>query len=241
MKVSKRGILYTTAYPEADAEMILQYKKTVLKAARKIDSGVCDISANGEWQEFRIGRVPIEGHLGKEGMDVLARQIVVENARMELEIMKIGWIATPRTLQANQEAAAKTAIVVMAVRDKRMATEILKVGLRIGGNRAEVTPFVRTISDAQCLRCCGWGHITALCTTTRQEKCMWCAGNHLTVHHQCDVAGCKASRGRKCDHLIEKCANCGGSHPAGSRRCTAKPTNNNTEKQEANTATYAQC
>ena len=56
----------------------------------------------------------------------------------------------------------------------------------------------------------------------RLPKCVICAGPHKVEDHQCGVVGCHKKPGKICVHVKVQCANCAGSHPADSNRCTQR-------------------
>ena len=229
VSVSRWGVLHTTADPEADAKMVLHFKEAILKAARTVDPGVCDMQENGEWLRFKLVRVPLEVYAGAGGLDLLARQLVAENPEMHLEIMRIGWLNSERTIQEGHESGRmKTATVVFAVRDRTTAAEIAKGAIRLGGKQTATTTFVEDLRTAQCETCCGWGHVGSHCHYNNGRRCGMCAGQHTTPEHRCNVTGCTAKKGKVCKHLIPKCANCNGEHFAFSPRCEHKQTTRRT-------------
>jgi len=183
--VSRRGVLHTTAGPEANAKMVLHFKEAILKAARTVDPGVCDMQENGEWLRFKLARVPLEVYAGTGGLDLLARQLVAENPEMPLEIMRIGWLNSERTIKEGYESGRmKTATVVFAVRDRTTAAEIAKGAIRLGGKQTATTTFVEDLRTAQCETCCGWGHVGSHCHYNNGRRCGMCAGQHTTPEHR---------------------------------------------------------
>ena len=73
-----------------------------------------------------------------------------------------------------------------------------------------------------CMTCCGIGHERMGKCGDRVPKCIICAGAHKMEEHQCRVNGCNNGRGKTCVHVLVKCANCGGNHPANSNRCALR-------------------
>ena len=89
---------------------------------------------------------------------------------------------------------------------KQNINEIYKIN-NILGLRVKIEPLRRKSTlIPQCKRCQMYGHTQKYCN--RQEKCVKCAGKHLTRN-------CNMSRNE-----VPKCVNCGGDHPASYRGCS---------------------
>ena len=147
-----------------------------------VDPGVYDIQENGKWRRFKLAGIPLDGYATTGGLELLAKQIVVEYPTLQLEIMRIGWFSSERTLREGHKSGRfRTASEVFAVRDSIMASEIVKGGIRLGGRKVVPATFVEGIQTAQCETRCRWGHIGA---SRHREEVQLCAGNHATTEHQ---------------------------------------------------------
>ncbi|XP_050706917.1 uncharacterized protein LOC126992299 [Eriocheir sinensis] len=94
-----------------------------------------------------------------------------------------------------------------------MDRESLPKDLSLGWlGRYRVRPFVE--EPTRCFKCQKFGHVARLCRGSRLT-CAVCAGNH-------DSIVCIGARREEASRPPPRCCNCGGSHPAWSRRCAER-------------------
>jgi len=52
--------------PAATAEMLIRYREIVIKAARKVDTGIVDIETSELWEKVTMHGVNFDRYLGKK-------------------------------------------------------------------------------------------------------------------------------------------------------------------------------
>jgi len=219
-----RGCLSTITTPAATAEMLIRYREIVIKAARKVDTGIVDIETNELWERVKMHGVNFDRYLGKKtggGLEKLRQELQAENEGVVLPLA-INWIGGPKDVQKKKVEGKKASSVVFAVKGSKMAEKVLKGGLRAAGVKYDVEKFVNAGPDSFCGVCSRWGHVDAKCGSLKMPACMLCAGRHLTKDHKCNVVGCKANAGQNCAHNVDKCVNCKGNHIAKANCCAKK-------------------
>jgi len=219
-----RGCLSTITTPAATAEMLIQYREIVIKAARKVDPGIVDIETNELWEKVKMHGVNFDRYLGKKtggGLEKLRQELQAENEGVGFPLA-ISWIGGPKDVQKKKVEGKKASTVVFAVEGSKMAEKVLKGGLRVAGVKYDVERFMNAGPDSFCGVCSRWGHIDLNCGSLRMPACMLCAGGHLTKDHKCNVVGCKANAGQNCTHNVDKCVNCKGNHIMKANCCVRK-------------------
>jgi len=219
-----RGCLSTITTTGATAEMLIQYREIVIKAARKVDAGIVDIETNELWERVKMHGVNFDRYLGKKtggGLEKLRQELQAENEGVVLPLA-INWIGGPKDVQKKKAEGKKASMVVFAVKGSKMAQKVLKGGLRAAGVKYDVEKFMNAGPDSFCGVCSRWGHVEAKCGSLKMPACMLCAGRHLTKDHKCNVVGCKANAGQNCTHNVDKCVNCKGNHIAKANCCVKK-------------------
>ena len=97
--------------------------------------------------------IPLNVYATSGGLDLVAKQIVAENPSLQLEIRRIGWMSSKRTLREDYESGRfRTASVVFADRDRIMASEIVKGGIRLGGKELRPSPLWKTSAQPNAKR-----------------------------------------------------------------------------------------
>jgi len=219
-----RGCLSTITTPGATAEMLIKYREVVIRAARRVDTGIVDIETSELWERVKMHGVNFDRYLGKKtggGLEKLRSELQAENEGVVLPLA-ISWIGGPKDVQKKKVEGKKASSVVFAVKGSKMAERVLKGGLRAAGTKYEVERFATAGPDSFCGVCSRWGHIEAKCGALKMPACMLCAGRHLTKDHKCNVVGCKANAGQNCTHNVDKCVNCKGNHIAKANVCVNK-------------------
>jgi len=59
-----RGCLSTITTPGATAEMLIRYREFVIKAARKVDTGIVDIETSEPWEKVKMHGINFDRYLG---------------------------------------------------------------------------------------------------------------------------------------------------------------------------------
>ena len=225
-----RGTITGATIPTASAEMLLNYRDTVIRAARTQDAGIVGVELNEIWKRVKIHGIPLARYVGKgtHGTEKLREEIEAENegVTIPLAVIWLGKLADIKARAMRGEISASS--ITFVVRGEGVANRLIKNGLRIIGKIYQVEAYEEARPDAMCGTCCGWGHVEAQCAPAKKPKCALCAEEHRTEHHKCPVEGCIATRGVACVHAIAKCPNCRGPHGARSSQCPRKK-----EAQEA--------
>jgi len=232
-----RGCLSTITTPAATAEMLIRYREIVIKAARKVDTGIVDIETNELWEKVKMHGVNFDRYLGKKtggGLEKLRQELQAENEGVVLPLA-ISWIGGPKDVQKKKMEGKKASTVVFAVKGSKMAERVLKGGLRAAGVKYDVEKFINAGPDSFCGVCSRWGHVEAKCGSLKMPACMLCTGRHLTKDHKCNVVGCKANAGQNCTHNVDKCVNCKGNHIAKANCCVKKQEAIKTVREERRT------
>jgi hypothetical protein len=218
-----RGVLTGLVGDRTNATQFLLYRETILRAARKADSGVISVESNETWARLKIHGVPLHRYMKNdpaEGLRLLREEIEAENPGVTVPLAS--WLAAPRSIKARWDRGEiSKSSVVFAVKERPAADRLRMKGIRAAGIYYAVERYVPAGPDAICAWCCAWGHIEEKCEQST-PRCMWCAGNHRSSDHRCLVTGCSAKPGDRCQHTTEKCCNCGGKHNARSKHCLQK-------------------
>ena len=120
-------------------------------------------------------------------------------------------IGTPYWLTAASKRQDQLAgSVCVSFPTEEQANRAIKHKLYIAGISVRVDKYHQTASTSQCTKCGGFGHLNSLCKK-KLFKCLLCSEAHAIEQHYCPI--CK-NKGKKCLHLVPKCTNCQGSHPA---------------------------
>jgi len=219
-----RGCLSTITTPAATAEMLIRYRKIVMKAARKVDAGIVDIETNELWERVKMHGLNFDRYLGKKtggGLEKLRQELQAENEGVVLPLA-FNWIGGPKDVQKKKAEGKKASSVVFAVKGSKMAEKVSMGGLRAAGVKCDVEKFVNAGPDSFCGVCSRWGHVDAECGSLKMPACILCVGRHPTKDHKCNMVGCKANAGQNCAHNVDKCVNCKGNHIAKANCCVKK-------------------
>jgi gas vesicle protein len=223
LRRNENGVLTGLVGDRTNATQFLLYRDTILRAARKADSGVIAVESNETWARLKIHGVPLHRYMKDdpaEGLRLLREEIEAENPGVTIPLAS--WLVAPRLIKARRDRGEiSKSSVVFAVKERSAADRLRTKGIRAAGIYYAVERYVPEGPDAICARCCGWGHIEEKCEQSTPH-CMWCAGNHRSSDHRCLVTVCSAKPGDRCQHTTEKCCNCGGKHNARSKHCPQK-------------------
>ena len=121
-----------------------------------------------------------------------------------LDIVKVEWPAYAHKLNEAGEKKKFSSLVV-EVTSPEAANRLIEEGLAFEGAMLFCDSWVRNSTPHQCFNCYGYGHISRACK--HPTRCGFCAENHATNDHEKVAPG------------AQKCATCGGKHPAWGRNC----------------------
>jgi hypothetical protein len=225
LRRNDNGVLTGLVGDRTNATQFLLYRETILRAARKADSGVIAVESNETWTRLKIHGVPLHRYMKNdpaEGLRLLREEIEAENPGVTIPLAS--WLAAPRSIKARWDRGEiSKSLVVFAVKERPAADRLRMKGIRAAGIYSAVERYVPEGPDTICARCCAWGHIEEKCEQSTPQ-CMWCAGNHRSSDHRCLVTVCSAKPGDRCSltKAIEKCCNCGCKHNARRKHCPRK-------------------
>jgi len=228
------GCLSTITPPGATAEMLIRSREMMIKAARKVDTGIVDIETNELWERVKMHGINFDTYLGKKtggGLEKLRQELQAENEGVVLPLA-INWIEGLKDVQKKKAEGKKASTVVFAVKGSKMAEKVLKGGLRAAGVKYGVEKFMNAGPDSYCGVCSRWGHVEAKCGSLKMPACMLCTGKHLTKDHKCNMVGCKANAGQNCTHNVDKCVNSKGNHIVKAKCCVKKQEAIKTAREE---------
>jgi hypothetical protein len=222
---NERGTITGTTTEFCTAEMLLQYRDTVIIAARTVDKGIVDVEANESWGRVKVHGVPLERYVGKgtHGLEKFKEEVQAENAGVVIPLA-VRWLGSMANIKERWAAGAITSSsVTFAVKGGAVVKKLVKEGVRVCGLRYRVELYLEERPDSQCDKCARWGHIESNCPTgPAMVRCNLCAERHRTADHVSEVPSCKAGQGQLCVHVEIKCPNCKGKHLGMSRQCEAK-------------------
>jgi len=150
-----------------------------------------------------VPRVPITFNPSEEKQ---LREIEETNNIDSNSITKARWIKLTNRRRNGQTHAYAT----LTISSLSIANQLIRNGITIC--RATSPPFKMKREPTQCMRCRGWGHFAAQCSSNN-DTCGSCGGEHRT--NNCDdpqrrhCASCKANThaawDRKCPEFIWRC------------------------------------
>jgi hypothetical protein len=158
----------------------------------------------GRTYNIIIPRAPITFNPSEE---IQLREIEETNNMDSNSITKARWIKPANRRRNGQTHAYAT----LAISSPSIANQLIRNGITICG--ATSSPFKMKREPTQCMRCRGWGHFAAQCSSNN-DTCGSCGGEHRT--NNCDnpqkrhCTSCKASThaawDRNCPEFIRRCA-----------------------------------
>lgn len=222
VRYAPSGSISALLLEKADATMLLPQRSNLLiRAAKTVDDAVVGVEILEQWQRLKVHGMALDRYLGSGKLELLKRE-VESSTGIQLKTMP-RWLISENRLKEEQKKGSKTgSAIVITVSNEIEAKRLLANGLRFGGAVKKVEKYWEAGPGSVCMRCCGIGHERQGSCGDRPEKCVMCAGAHLTSEHQCGVNGCNKGKGKLCIHVVARCANCQGSHPANSGRCTIR-------------------
>ena len=201
---------------KADAgQLIPRQSNLLIQAVKLIDPARVGVEVLEHWQWLKVHGMPLNRYLGERKMELLKRE--VESATgIQLKALP-RWLISENRLKEQQESSNKQgSAIVITVSSKSEAKKLCASGLRFGGVIKVVEKYWESGPSSVCMTCSGIGHERMGKCGDQVPKCVICAGPHKIGDHQCGVTGCNKGRGKICAHVVVKCANCGGGHPANS-------------------------
>jgi hypothetical protein len=152
--------------------------------------------------------IPLEHYFWRWSLSQLTDQIEAENSTLKLT-HTMRWIKSIKAIEEDWHGGRiNYSTVVLTMKDREVAQNIVKHGIRLAGREHRGEEFFRDGLDSQCTLCHRWGHTLNKCDQTL-PTCAICAECHITAAHLGNVGGCTARR-----HEIFKCFKCSGAHPA---------------------------
>jgi hypothetical protein len=101
LRRNENGVLTGLVEDRTNATQFLLYRETILRAARKADSGVIAVESNETWARLKIHGVPLHRYMRDdpaEGLRLLREEIEAENPGVTIPLA--GWLAAPRSIKA---------------------------------------------------------------------------------------------------------------------------------------------
>ena len=131
LRRNEKGTLAGLSTTNAPVEQLLNYRDTILRAARTVDPAIIDIIKNETWKRLKMHGIPLERYLGKGtfGLNKLRAEIESENQGVEIP-MEMRWLGrVPDIKQRFKNAEARGGSVTFVVRGQEMADIIIRKGL----------------------------------------------------------------------------------------------------------------
>jgi hypothetical protein len=210
IKGTLRGNLEISTREDTTAEAVLKYQPHILPALQALPAvNISGMQLNTPWAKVAVHGVDLSFFPdNKEGMEKLQAEIQQDNPTIQLK-------ALPRYLTSPAARANKThSSIVLAVKDEHTAARIVSKGIYLLTTRLRASTYRAARPIDMCANCCAFGHHQDTCR--REAQCRFCAEPHESRSHQC-AYNCRP--GRKCRHLVPKCANCEDNHLATDPEC----------------------
>ncbi|KAJ8069557.1 hypothetical protein OCU04_003207 [Sclerotinia nivalis] len=139
-------------------------------------------------------------------MDLIKEEIKIFNSGLVLMGTPYWFINTFK--RVNQQEGA--IVIVFAI--QKEAKIAIRKRLYIVGISIRVERFYPSTPSSQYNKYQGFGYNESFCK--KPPACSLCSNNHTTADHFCLI--CQA-KGKPCQHLVIKYANCKGEHKANSK------------------------
>jgi hypothetical protein len=160
------------------------------------------------WHKVALHGIPTADFNTPEGMALVVEEIQTFNKGLKP-------IGTPYWLTSVEKRSTQRAgSVAVAFATKEEADRAIRNRLYIAGISVRVEKLYSTAPTTQCQKCQGFGHLENHCK--KGPFCKFCGDKHATQQHLCN--SCQA-KGRRCQHLAPKCANCREPHTADTKSC----------------------
>ncbi|KAI0994262.1 hypothetical protein K3495_g13920 [Podosphaera aphanis] len=163
------------------------------------------------WYKVIIHGIPTTEFETIEDLSTISEEISTFNSGLKV-IGQPYWI-TPEEKRRKQIAGS----IVVAFETEEQARQAITRKLIVAGRSLKAEKYMNVPATTQCNHCQGYGHISTKCRW--EAKCQFCAGQHNTQQHVCSQCN---SIGKKCVHLIPKCANCGEAHTSEKETCAVR-------------------
>jgi hypothetical protein len=226
MGYTNKGNLTGVMSENACADELLNYATAVMAAVKKLDPEVAYMEKTEKWLKLRVHGVALDRYMTEGGLDVAREEIELTTGEQLPYAPR--WIKRDTLAERFGSGSIKRSTLVVTVKNRKAADVFLAKGLSFGGRRHEVERFWERGEGGMCMRCCGRDHFGQC---TEDPKCFVCAGEHEGSKHECTTEGC-SKRSGPCEHLVAKCANCKGPHPATSTRCPERRSSRQTGQQK---------
>lgn len=188
-------------------DVLKNHHNLLLNSARRIDRGIQKVDEGSQWIKVKLNGIPIKEYFGKGtgGMQRLQTELLAENSDQIGFLPR--WVGSFANLQKSKYG---TEMVTVLVKGEEAAERVCKMGMRAAGKLYRTERWIVSGPGTLCSICSQWGHAALKCPSPNSPRCTYCAGNHRTSQHQCDILGCHANSllGEKCGHLKPKCPLC---------------------------------
>ena len=173
LRRNEKGTLAGLPTPNALVDQLLNYRDTILRAARTVNPAIIDIVKNETRKRLKMHGVPLERYLGKGTFKLNKLKAEIESGNQGVEIpMAMRWLGRiPDIKQRIKNAEARGGSVTFVVRGQEMADLIIRKGLRILGKHYQTEAFIEVRPDTICGACRGWGHGKHNCAFPQMPRC----------------------------------------------------------------------
>ena len=201
--------------------LLPQRSNLLIRAAKTVDDVLVEIEIFEQWQCLKVHGMSLDRYLGSGKLELLKRE-VESSTGIQLKTMPRWLISEDRLKEQQEKGSKRGSAIVITVSNEIEAKRLLANGLCFGGAVKKVEKYWEAGPGLMYMRCCGIGYKRQGSCGDRLEKCVMCAEAHPASKHQYGVNGCNKRKGKRCIHVIARCANCEGSHLANSGRCTIR-------------------
>ena len=194
------------------------YSDALIKVAIQFDATITGIEKAEQWYRLRVHRVLLSRYFDNPQGLQLARDEIEATQGLSMPLFP-QWLGNKETIREKYNSKKiKCSTIVITVRSKLEADNIIAKGLYFGGFNHTADRYWETGPEDICPKCLEFGH-TNFRACTEPARCYICTGNHEASEHKCPVTGCSALQGKPCIHLPIKCVRCKGPHMATSTSC----------------------
>jgi hypothetical protein len=202
MGYTDKGNLTSVVGENAYAEEVFVYVAAVMAAVQKLDPEVAYMDRIEKWCKLRVYGVALDRYMTEGGLELARREIELITGEQLPYIPR--WIKGDTLGERYENGTIKRSTLVLTVKSKQAADNIIAKGLSFGGRRHETERFWERGQGGMYMRCCGRDHFGKC---IEEAKCFVCAGNHEGREYECTIES-SSKRSEPCEHYTAKCANC---------------------------------
>jgi hypothetical protein len=122
-------------HQNATAEMAMQHRDIIIRAARTVARGAVDVEDNDTWERLKIHGVPLVRYMGKgtECLQTMEEEFEAENVGIAIPT-QVRWLANQRTIrERRQNGEIAVSSVVFVVKGRRLAHILIKKVIKAAG------------------------------------------------------------------------------------------------------------